>query len=47
MGNVLEEMIDKVPYRFFGLNILLPADMAILALYHRIAVEAILFYSFF
>jgi hypothetical protein len=39
-------MIDEVPHRLFRLDILLPADMAITPLHHRIAVEAILFCSF-
>ncbi len=47
MCDVLEEMANKMPYRFFRLDILLSADMAILALQLCIAIEAILFQPFF
>jgi hypothetical protein len=36
-----------VPHGFFGLDILLPANMAIAALNNRITVKAILLCSFF
>ena len=46
MGNVLEEMGNQVPYSFFRFDILLAANMAVLSLQLRIAIEAILFLPF-
>ncbi len=47
MGDVGEEMGNKMPNRFLGLNIFLPADMAVFALQPGITIEAILFLSLF
>ena len=47
MCNVLEKMIDQVKNRFLWLNVFLTADVAILANYLGIAIQTVLFFSFF
>ena len=38
MGDILKEMRNQVPCRFFWFNIFLPADMAVFAINLRITV---------
>ena len=47
MGDVVEEVRNKVPHRLFRLNIFLTADVTILSMHLRITIEAILLYTFF
>lgn len=47
MGNVLKKMRYQVPYRFFWLHILLPADMAVPAMHLCITVKAVAGTPFF
>lgn len=45
MGNIIKKMSEHVPKSFLWHHILLPAMLAITALYHRAAVQAVLFCS--
>lgn len=45
MGDIIKEMGDHMPERFLWHYVLLAANMAILALYYRTAIQAILFFS--
>ena len=47
MCNVLEKMIDQVKNGFLWLNVFLPADLTILAGHLGIAIQTVLFFSFF
>ena len=46
MSDIVKKMSDQVPERFFGFQVLLPANMAISAMYDRAAVKTILFFPF-
>ena len=46
MSDIPEKMRNKVPHRFFRLNIFLSAHMAIPALHPGLAIQAVLFFPF-
>jgi len=46
MGDIIEEMSNKMPEGFFGFYILLPANMAITAHHSGSAIQAIFLTTF-
>jgi len=47
MGDIVKKMLDQVPHRLLGLQVLLAANMTKTTVQVRLAIEANFLFSFF